>query len=156
MLQVGDRAPEFTLPDHAGQDRGLTSFLGDSALVLYFYPADFTPGCTREACDFRDVHQQLIRAKLKVVGISPQDPATHARFREKYNLPFTLLSDVDKAVIKMYQLDGPFGIGVRRGTYLIDGSRKILGAMLADFRIGRHLAFVQDAIAVRGPLTRQA
>jgi thioredoxin-dependent peroxiredoxin len=155
MLQPGDRAPEFTLPDHTGQDRSLTSFLGDSALVLYFYPADFTPGCTKEACDFRDLHHELIRARLKVVGISPQDPASHARFRDKYQLPFALLSDVDKAVVKMYQLDGPFGIGVRRGTYLIDNSRKILNALLADFRIGRHAAFVQEAIALRAPLTRQ-
>ena len=149
MLEIGDRAPEFTLPDHTGQERSLTSFLGDSALVLYFYPADFTPGCTREACQLRDIHDQLRRAKLKVVGVSPQDPASHARFREKYALPFTLLSDTDKSVIRMYQLDGPLGIGVRRGTYLIDGGRRVKAALLADFRIGRHVRFVQQVILLR-------
>jgi thioredoxin-dependent peroxiredoxin len=152
MLQIDDRAPEFTLPDDSGQDRSLTSFLGESTLILYFYPADFTPGCTREACQLRDIHAQLIRAKLKVVGVSPQDPKTHARFRQKYQLPFTLLSDPDKSVIKMYQVNGPLGIGVRRATYLIDSSRRIRGAMLADFRISKHARFVQDAIMLREPV----
>lgn len=154
MLQIGDRAPEFTLPDHTGQDRSLTSYLGESTLVLYFYPADFTPGCTREACNFRDLHAELLRAKLRVIGVSPQSPETHAKFREKYNLPFVLLSDVDKSVIKMYQVNGPLGFGVRRATYLIDGGRRIRGAVLADFAIGKHTDFVRDAISLREPLQR--
>ncbi len=155
MLQIGDRAPECTLPDHTGQDRSLTSFLGESTLVLYFYPADFTPGCTKEACQFRDLHGELQRAGLRVIGISPQPPETHAKFREKYNLPFTLLSDVDKSVIKMYQVDGPLGFGVRRATYLIDGGRRIRGAILADFLISKHTEFVKQAILLREPSQRQ-
>jgi thioredoxin-dependent peroxiredoxin len=86
---------------------------------------------------------------LKVAGISPQDPATHTKFRAKYQLPFMLLSDVDKAVIKMYDVDGPFGIMVRRATYLIDPARRVRAAMLADFRIGKHRDFVRKAIMLR-------
>src|SRR3972149_1906311 len=114
MLGIGERAPDFTLPDQDGRDRTLTQLLEGKALVLYFYPADFTPGCTREACDLRDLHAQLLGAGLRVVGISPQSPASHRRFRDKYALPFTLLSDEDKAVIGAFGVDGPLGIGVRR------------------------------------------
>jgi thioredoxin-dependent peroxiredoxin len=149
MLKTGERAPEFTLPDDTGTDRSLTDFLNAGATVLYFYPADFTPGCTRQACALRDLQSELKDAGLSVVGISPQSPGSHARFRSKYNLPFALLSDVDKAVIKMYGVNGPLGIGVRRATYLIDGSRRIRDAVLADFAVGRHTAFVRKAIMLR-------
>ena len=149
MLKTGERAPEFTLPDDTGRDRSLTDFLNAGATVLYFYPADFTPGCTRQACALRDLQSELKNAGLCVVGISPQSPGSHARFRSKYNLPFALLSDEDKAVIKMYGVNGPLGFGVRRATYLIDGSRRIRDAVLADFAVGRHTAFVHKAIMLR-------
>jgi peroxiredoxin Q/BCP len=149
MLKTGERAPEFTLPDDTGTDRSLTDFLNAGATVLYFYPADFTPGCTRQACALRDLQSELKNASLRVVGISPQSPGSHARFRSKYNLPFALLSDEDKAVIKMYGVNGPLGFGVRRATYLIDGSRRIRDAVLADFAVGRHTAFVRKAIMLR-------
>jgi thioredoxin-dependent peroxiredoxin len=149
MLKAGERAPEFTLPDHTGADRSLTQLLSAGAIILYFYPADFTPGCTRQACKMRDLHTELQRAGLGVVGISPQSPESHARFREKYNLPFTLLSDEQKTVIKMYGLNGPLGIGVRRVSYLIDGSRRVRDMVVADFRIERHVDFIQKAIMMR-------
>lgn len=152
MLAAGERAPEFTLPDETGKDRSLTDFLNAGATVLYFYPADFTPGCTRQACTMRDLQADLTDANLRVVGISPQSPQSHARFRAKYNLPFTLLSDVDKEVIKMYGVNGPLGLGVRRATFLLDGSRRIRDALLADFKIGRHADFVRKAIALRATL----
>jgi peroxiredoxin Q/BCP len=152
MLKEGERAPEFTLPDETGTDRSLTDFLNAGATVLYFYPADFTPGCTRQACVLRDLQADLQNANLCVVGISPQSPETHAKFRERYQLPFTLLSDEDKEVIKMYGVNGPLGIGVRRATYLIDGSRRIRDAVLADFMIGRHADFVRKAIVLRAAL----
>ena len=152
MLTEGDRAPEFTLPDDTGRDRSLTDFLNVGATILYFYPADFTPGCTRQACAMRDLQSDIQNANLRVVGISPQNPESHAKFRAKYNLPFALLSDVDKAVIKMYGVNGPLGIGVRRATYLIDGSRRIRDSVLADFRIGRHEEFVRKAILLRATL----
>jgi peroxiredoxin Q/BCP len=150
MLKTGERAPEFTLPDEAGKDRSLTELLSSGAIVLYFYPADFTPGCTRQACLLRDLDSEIQRAGLRVVGISPQSPASHAKFRDKYKLPFVLLSDEEKAVIKMYGVNGPLGIGVRRASYLIDGGRRIRDAVLADFKIGRHADFVRKAILLRG------
>ena len=149
MLKTGDRAPEFTLPDDTGKDRSLTDFLNAGATVLYFYPADFTPGCTRQACALRDLQSEIKNAGLRVVGISPQSPETHAKFRSKYDLPFALLSDEDKEVIKMYGVNGPLGFGVRRATYLVDGSRRIRDAVLADFGIGRHIDFVRKAIMLR-------
>jgi peroxiredoxin Q/BCP len=149
MLKTGERAPEFTLPDDTGSDRSLTGLLTAGAIILYFYPADFTPGCTSQACNLRDLHTDIQRAGMRVVGISPQSPESHARFREKYQLPFTLLSDEDKTVIKMYGLTGPLGIGVRRASYLVDGGRRVRDVVLADFRIARHIAFVRKAIALR-------
>ncbi len=149
MLKTGERAPEFTLPDDTGKDRSLTDFLNAGATVLYFYPSDFTPGCTRQACALRDLQSELKNASLRVVGISPQSPEAHAKFRSKYELPFALLSDQHKAVIKMYGVNGPLGFGVRRATYLIDGSRRIRDAVMANFGIGRHVEFVRKAIMLR-------
>ena len=152
MLNVGERAPEFTLPDETGKDRSLTDFLTVGATVLYFYPADFTPGCTRQACALRDLQAEIQHANLRVVGISPQSPDSHAKFKAKYHLLFTLLSDPGKSVIKMYGVNGPLGFGVRRATFLIDGSRRIRDAVLADFKIGRHEDFVRKAIALRATI----
>jgi peroxiredoxin Q/BCP len=149
MLKAGERAPEFTLPDETATDRTLTELLSTGAIVLYFYPADFTPGCTRQACVLRDLHEEIQRAGLRVVGISPQSPESHAKFRAKYNLPFVLLSDQHKAVIKMYGVNGPLGIGVRRASYLIDGGRRIRDSVLADFMIAKHAQFVRNAIMLR-------
>jgi peroxiredoxin Q/BCP len=149
MLKAGERAPEFTLPDETATDRSLTELLSTGAIVLYFYPADFTPGCTRQACVLRDLHDEIQRAGLRVVGISPQSPESHAKFRAKYNLPFVLLSDQHKAVIKMYGVNGPLGIGVRRASYLIDGGRRVRDSVLADFMISRHAEFVRNAITLR-------
>jgi peroxiredoxin Q/BCP len=159
MIKSGERAPEFTLPDETATDRSLTELLSSGAIVLYFYPADFTPGCTRQACVLRDLHTDIQRAGLRVVGISPQSPQTHAKFKAKYQLPFVLLSDAQKTVIKMYGVNGPLGIGVRRATYLIDGSRRVRDAVLADFRIGRHADFIRKAVMLRAaasPLGRPA
>jgi len=148
MLEPGMPAPDFSLPDHEGRQRRLSALLRDGPLILYFYPADFTPGCTQEACDFRDLHGRILGSGLKVVGVSPQPPESHRRFRDKYALPFTLLSDEDKAVIKAYHVDGPLGIGVRRATYLIDQARKIRSAIIADFRVGLHEDFIRKAVAL--------
>jgi thioredoxin-dependent peroxiredoxin len=149
MLQAGERAPEFTLPDETGTDRSMTELLSSGAIVLYFYPADFTPGCTRQACALRDMHGDMIKAGLRVVGVSPQNPESHAKFKAKYNLPFVLLSDEHKAVIKMYGVNGPLGFGVRRASFLIDGGRRIRDVVLADFKIARHEEFVRKAMTLR-------
>jgi len=95
----------------------------------------------------RDLHAEIKQAGLNIAGVSPQPPATHRRFRDKYQLSYTLLSDVDKFVISMYDVRGPLGIGVRRGTYLIDQARYIRAAVLANFRISEHEAFVRRAVA---------
>jgi peroxiredoxin Q/BCP len=150
LLSVGARAPEFTLPDQDGRDVSLTSLLNHGPLILFFYPADFTPGCTKEVCVVRDLHSEILRSGLNVAGISPQSPESHRRFREKHNLQFPLLADVEKAVIRMYEVNGPLGFGVRRATYLIDPSRTIRDAVLADFRIREHEEFIRKALALRG------
>ena len=146
MLENGRKAPEFDLPDQDGRRHTLKSLLADGPLILYFYPADFTPGCTKEACSFRDLHQDLLKAKLRVVGVSPQDVASHRRFADQHGLNFPLLADPDKTVVKAYDLDGPLGFGVRRCTYLIGRDGKIQDSVLADLRIGAHEAFVLNAI----------
>ncbi|HEY7888386.1 MAG TPA: peroxiredoxin [Steroidobacteraceae bacterium] len=148
MLAIGARAPEFTLPDADGQTTSLSNLLRDGPLVLYFYPADFTPGCTREACHIRNLHGEAQAAGLRVAGVSPQSPESHRAFRDKHKLPFILLADTDRFVIKMYGVQGPLGFGVRRATFLIDQARHILDAVVADFRIGEHAAFVRKAIAL--------
>jgi peroxiredoxin Q/BCP len=146
MLANGTKAPEFDLADQDGRRHTLASLLADGPLILYFYPADFTPGCTKEACSFRDLHQELMKAKLRVVGVSPQDVESHRRFADKHDLNFPLLADPDKAVVKAYDLDGPLGFGVRRGTYLIGRDGRIVDSVLADLRIGAHEAFVRSAL----------
>jgi peroxiredoxin Q/BCP len=138
MLKPGSTAPEFELPDDQGVDTSLADLLQHGPLVLYFYPADFTPGCTLEACSIRDMHDDLVAAGLTVVGISPQSSASHARFRKAHNLPFVLLSDPRKIAINLYDVDGMFGIGVRRGTFLISQDGIIEDAVLADIWIARH------------------
>jgi thioredoxin-dependent peroxiredoxin len=148
MLEVGTRAPEFTLPDEDGLDTSLSTLLNRGPVILYFYPADFTRGCTRQACSIRDLYMQVLRVGLTVAGISPQKSTRHRAFRERYKLPFTLLSDPDKSVIKMYDVDGRFGFGVRRATFLIDRARFIRGAILADFRISQHVSFIHRALAM--------
>jgi len=146
MLANGRKAPDFELQDQDGKKQTLKALLKDGPLILYFYPADFTPGCTKEACSFRDLHQELLKAKLRVVGVSPQDVASHRRFADKHDLNFPLLADPDKTVVKAYDLDGPLGFGVRRGTYLIGKDGTIRDSVLADLRIGAHEAFVKKAL----------
>lgn len=149
MLKVGDVAPEFILPDEHGNDVALTKLLEKGAVILYFYPADFTPGCTREACSIRDLHDDILSVGLQVIGISPQDEESHRRFKEKHELPFTLVSDPEKIAIRMYDADGPMGFGVRRITYLVGQGQKIQGAMQADLRIARHEEFIRKAVILR-------
>ncbi len=147
MIEAGERAPEFSLQDQDGTARTLSELLADGPLVLYFYPADFTPGCTKEACSIRDMHDDIAAAGMRVVGISPQNSDSHLRFASRHNLPFTLLADPERVAVRAYGVDGPMGIGVRRATFLIGADGVIQDAVLADLRIGRHEAFIQAAIA---------
>lgn len=149
MLDVGSQAPDFVLSDDSGRDTSLSDLLRDGPLILYFYPADFTPGCTKEACAIRDIHNDIQAVGLSVVGVSPQDQASHQKFRDQHDLPFALLSDPEKLAIKAFDVDGPFGVGVRRATFLIDGDRTIKDAVLADVRVSRHEEFIRRAVALR-------
>lgn len=146
MLKPDAKAPPFTLTDDTGRPHSLATLTADGPLVLYFYPADSSPGCTRQACAFRDAHAQLLAAGLTLAGISPQGAISHARFREKHSLPFPLLTDPTKTVIRAYGADGPLGIGVRRVTYLITPERTIAEALRADFKLDLHAKFLRRAI----------
>jgi peroxiredoxin Q/BCP len=154
MLAVGSRAPQFTLPDSTGRKRSLRTLLQRGPLILYFYPSDFTPGCTKEACSLRDLHDDVLKAGLRIVGVSPQSPDSHARFSEEFKLPFTLLSDEDKAVIRAYDVDGLLGVSVRRATFLIDQNGVIEDAVMADLMVSRHEDFVRKAAQLAKPRPR--
>jgi peroxiredoxin Q/BCP len=149
MLAVGNRAPDFTVHNQNDEPVGLTDLLKNGPLILYFYPADFTPGCTKEACALRDLHAQLAAAGIGVAGVSPQSAESHAAFAAKYALPFTLLCDPDKVLARAYQVVGPLGFGVRRASFLISRAGLIEDAVLADLRIGRHEDFFRKVIAER-------
>ena len=151
MLAPGHRAPDFTAPDQNNEPVSLAGLLKNGPLLLYFYPADFTPGCTREACALRDLHAQLLAAEVTVAGVSPQSHRSHAAFAVKYALPFTLLCDPDKVLIKAYGVSGPLGFGVRRASFLINAAGIIEDRVLADLRIGRHEAFFRKVAASAGP-----
>ena len=156
MLESGSKAPEFVLENDQGGESSLSDLLQDGPLILYFYPADFTPGCTKEACSIRDIHNDIQAVGLQVAGVSPQDADSHQRFRDEHKLPFTLLSDPEKVAIKMYDVDGPFGVGVRRATFLISQDRVIQDAMMADVRIGRHKEFIEKAVILRETAGKRA
>jgi len=127
MLQAGQKAPEFALKDSKGEVRELQEFYG-SPTVIYFYPKDDTPGCTTEACSFRDNYNQFEQQGIQVVGISYDSPESHAEFKEKYNLPFTLLSDSDKTVAEKYGADRGLlnFVGAKRISYLLDKNGTII------------------------------
>jgi len=133
-LEPGDQAPDFTLPDSDGKQVPLASFRGQRVIV-YFYPAAMTPGCTKQACDFRDNLAELNGAGIAVLGISPDQPAKLAKFRDKEGLTFPLLSDPDHAVLEAYgaygekKLYGKTVVGVIRSTFVVDADGKIEEAM---------------------------
>jgi peroxiredoxin Q/BCP len=146
MLQRGDQAPDFSLPDHNAAIVTLDSLLADGPLVLFFYPADFTPVCTREVCLFRDEYSELAAAGVGVAGVSPNTSESHARFRTAHRLTYPLLADPDKSVIRAFGLEGPFGFGVRRATFLIRPDRTIAAAVKADLRLGPHGELIRQAL----------
>ncbi|MBP3666503.1 MAG: thioredoxin-dependent thiol peroxidase [Clostridia bacterium] len=134
MLQPGMKAPDFTLPDKNGNPVTLSSFLG-RRVVLYFYPKDNTPGCTRQACAFAGSYAEFERRGITVIGISKDSAASHAGFADKYNLPFILLSDPNRVAIEAYgvwqekKMAGKLGMGVVRTTFIIDENGVIASVM---------------------------
>jgi thioredoxin-dependent peroxiredoxin len=147
MLKIGDSAPDFELPDQDGRLLRLSTLLKRGPLLLYFYPADFTLVCTREACAFRDLQPKLAANGVSVIGISPQNSASHARFRAKHGLNFSLLTDPEKLVIRAYGCDGLLGFGVKRVSYLIGQDGCIKDIARAALRIGPHTALAHDVRA---------
>ena len=125
MLQVGDKAPDFTLKDKDGRDVSLSDFAGKK-VVLYFYPKDNTPGCTRQACAFAGQYRAFQEKNVEVIGVSKDSVASHVKFAEKYNLPFVLLSDPERQAIESYgvwqekKLYGKVSMGVVRTTFIFD------------------------------------
>jgi len=130
QISAGNPAPTFTLPDETGKLRSLQDFRGQP-LVLYFYPKDDTPGCTLEACNFRDDYSAYQEAGVSIVGVSPDSPKKHAKFKEKYGLPFPLLADEAHEVSNMYGVWGPKKMmgreyeGIYRTTFVIDSQGNI-------------------------------
>ena len=133
MLEIGIKAPEFSLPDQNGEIRNLADYRGQK-VVLYFYPKDMTSGCTKQACGFGEMYPQFREKGAVVLGVSKDSVASHKKFEEKYGLPFTLLADPELEVIKAYdvwkekKLYGKASMGVVRTTYLIDEEGVIVKA----------------------------
>ena len=119
-VDVGSKAPDFTLPTQSGQMLSLNEFLGEKPVVLFFYPKDDTPGCTKQACVFRDNNEVFKERDAEVIGISSDSVESHRGFAAKHNLPYTLLSDEDKKVRKLYGVPNTLGLFPGRVTYIID------------------------------------
>jgi peroxiredoxin Q/BCP len=124
-LKAGDKAPDFTAKDQNGKTVSLSGFKGKQ-VILYFYPKDDTPGCTAEACDFRDNYQSLLGKGFEVIGVSTDDEKSHKKFENKYSLPFTLIADADKHIVEAYgvwkekSMYGKTYMGTARTTFIID------------------------------------
>jgi thioredoxin-dependent peroxiredoxin len=144
-IQVGDKAPDFTLPSQSGEPVRLSDRLGQRVVVLYFYPKDDTRGCTAEACAFRDSYEVFAGAGADVIGVSSDSVARHAAFAGKHELPFTLLSDKGGTVRKAYGVPAVLGVLPGRVTYVIDRQGTVRHIFNSLTNIGQHIS---DALEV--------
>jgi thioredoxin-dependent peroxiredoxin len=150
MIELGQPAPDFSLTDQAGKTVTLDGCKG-TPFILYFYPKDDTPGCTKEACAFRDAFVEYGKRKARIFGVSPDDTASHARFAEKFELPFTLLSDPDHKVCEVYgvwkekNMYGRKSMGVERTTFVID-AEGVVRAIFPRVRVDGHSDAVIQAL----------
>jgi peroxiredoxin Q/BCP len=150
MVEAGQPAPEFTLHDQDGQTVSLKQLEGHP-VVLYFYPKDDTSGCTKEACAFRDARADYEKAGAKVIGVSPDEVKSHRKFADKYELPFTLLADPEKAVCQAYgvwkqkSMYGKTYMGVERTTFVIDRKGKV-AKVFTKVKVDGHAGAVLEAI----------
>ena len=151
MLEVGTKAPEFTLPDKDGNSVSLTDFAGKK-VVLYFYPKDTTPGCTRQACAFAGAYEEFKRINAVIIGVSKDSVASHQKFAENYGLPFILLSDPELTAIQAYgvwqekKLYGKVSMGVVRSTFVIDENgiiEKVMPKVKPDTNAEEILAYLK-------------
>jgi peroxiredoxin Q/BCP len=145
-LRIGEAAPDFVLPDRTGKMVRLSEFRGRKAIVLYFYPKDDTPGCTKESCAFRDSYQDFQDAGAEVIGVSSDDAASHGRFAEKYKLPFTLLSDQGGQVRKLYGVPATAGLLPGRVTFVIDRDGVVRHTFNSQFQPTQHIAEALGAL----------
>ena len=152
MLEIGTKAPEFTLPDKDGNPVSLSDFTGRK-VVLYFYPQDNTPGCTRQACAFAGAYEEFKTLNVVVIGVSKDSTASHQKFAEKYNLPFLLLSDSDRQAIEAYGVwqekknYGKVSMGVVRSTFVIDENgmiEKVMPKVKPDTNAAEILAYLRE------------
>ena len=149
--KVGKAAPAFSILADNGEKISLKDFKGDKNVVLYFYPKDNTPGCTQEACDFRDDIAKLKRQGVEVLGVSPDSVKSHTKFKEKFGLPFSLLADEDRNVCEKYgvwvekSMYGRKYMGVQRATFLIGKDGKIAAAW-PKVKVKGHVDEVMDAV----------
>lgn len=145
-IKVGDKVPDFSLPNENGDTVSIKSMIGANPLVIYFYPKDDTPGCTMEACSFRDQYEVFQDLGVRVIGISSDSPQSHANFKRKYNLPFTLLSDSNKKVQQLFGVKKNFlGLIDGRVTYVLDKHGTIRHIFSSQLRPKRH---IEEALEV--------
>jgi peroxiredoxin Q/BCP len=149
MLKPGDSAPRFELTDQAGHTVRLADLLAQGPVVVYFYPADFTPICTSQACMFRDRSDELAAAGVRVVGISSGSSRRHGRFAAKHHLPFTLLADPGRRVARRYGATAVFGLVPRRVSYYIGPDGRVIAAARADLSVAGHSDLVDRILADR-------
>jgi peroxiredoxin Q/BCP len=149
-IEIGDKAPEFTLKNQKGQDVSLKDFIGRKAVVLYFYPKDGSPGCTKEACAFRDNYEAFKDAGAEVIGISSQSEESHSIFSLKFNLPFTLLVDEEARVRKLFGVPSSLGMIPGRVTYVIDREGTVRHIFSSQTNIEGH---VNEALKILKSLT---
>ena len=139
-VQVGNQAPGFTLTSASGEQVSLKDFIGKTAIVLYFYPKDNTPGCTTEACAFRDSYEVFKDAGAEVIGVSSDSAESHQQFASRHRLPFILLSDTKGTVRKRYGVPATFGLLPGRVTYIIDKQGIVRHIFSAQFAAEKHVS----------------
>lgn len=144
-VKVGDFAPDFSLESTSGQRVSLSDFRGKKSVVLYFYPKDETAGCTREACSFRDSYEVFKRLGAEVLGVSSDSSESHKKFTQHHTLPFTLLSDREKQVRKLYGVRSIMGIIPGRVTYIIDIEGRVIHIFNSQTRPEEH---VREALRI--------
>ena len=138
-VDVGSKAPDFTLPSQSGEMVSLGDFLGKRLVVLFFYPKDETPGCTKEVCTFRDTFEDFSKLDAKVIGISSDSVDSHKGFSEKHKLPFTLLSDQEGKVRRLYSVPNTLGIFAGRVTYVIDEEGVVRHVFSSQLEVEKHV-----------------
>ncbi len=145
-VKVGDKAPDFTLPSQMGDNVTLSEYFGKKNVVLYFYPKDDSPGCTREACSFRDSYEALSNLGAEVLGVSSQSVEAHKSFAGHYGLPFILLSDKDKKVRELYGVHSSMGLIPGRVTFIIDKKGIVRHVFSSQTQTERHVQEAMQAL----------